>query len=249
MIMVNMKHIMAFSGLVVFAFIAFMALNSGVPSSAEPAGCGSGGCSGMAIGDANAREFVVVAGKYRFEPSMIAVNKGDKVKLTLKSADVAHGLAIPDYGVDIKVGAGGQQTVEFVAGTAGTFNFNCNVYCGSGHADMAGKLVVNDGAGAQVQQPSGAGSAGSLQVVAIHANPYGGYDNPTVTVKAGQPVRLDFSADPRAGCGRQIIVDNVGVNLVSRNGETVSATFTPPRPGNYAFHCSMNMFRGMMVAV
>ena len=89
---------------------------------------------------------------------------------------------------------------------------------------------------------------GQVQEVAVRALASGGYDNPTVAVKAGQAVKFDFSADPRSGCGRQLIIDNVGVNLVSRNGETVSATFTPKTPGQYNFHCGMNMFRGVLVA-
>lgn len=104
-------------------------------------------------------------------------------------------------------------------------------------------IPVNTGDNAQVP-------AGQLQVVSVRALSSGGYDNPTLNVKAGSPVRLDFSADPGAGCGRQLIIDNVGtkVNLVSRNGETVSATFTPPTPGQYRFHCGMNMFRGVLIA-
>lgn len=94
------------------------------------------------------------------------------------------------------------------------------------------------------QQPIG----GQAQEVAVRALASGGYDHPTVNVKAGSPVKFDFSADPRSGCGRQLIIDNVGVNLVSRNGETVSATFTPKTPGEYRFHCGMNMFRGVLVA-
>src|SRR3989344_1797418 len=91
-------------------------------------------------------------------------------------------------------------------------------------------------------QPSGA-----VQVVSLHAYA-SGYENQQLTVKAGSPVRLDFSADAGAGCGRQLIMRDFGVNLVSRNGETVSATFTPTSPGQYKFSCSMNMFRGVLVA-
>ena len=32
--------------------------------------------------------------------------------------------------------------VEFVADRAGTFNFTCAEYCGTGHAAMKGRLVV-----------------------------------------------------------------------------------------------------------
>ncbi len=99
--------------------------------------------------------------------------------------------------------------------------------------------------GSQPAQPSG-----QLQVVSVRALSSGGYDNPSPTVQAGVPVRFDFSADPGSGCGRQIIIDGLSsrVSLISRSGETVSATFTPPTPGQYRFHCGMNMFRGVLTA-
>ena len=122
-----------------------------------------------------------------------------------------------------------------------------------GFLAMSGNIGGRNSAGAQAaaQVPASAGgqpSGGQVQEVEVRALASGGYDNPTVNVKAGVPVKFDFSADPNAGCGRQIIIDNVGVNLVSRNGETESATFTPQNPGQYKFHCGMNMFRGVLVA-
>ena len=93
-------------------------------------------------------------------------------------------------------------------------------------------------------------AAAQLQEVSVRALSSGGYDNPSPTVKAGEPVQFDFSADPGAGCGRQLIIDGLGVNvnLISQNGQAVSATFTPPAPGQYRFHCGMNMFRGVLTA-
>ena len=92
--------------------------------------------------------------------------------------------------------------------------------------------------------------AAQLQKVSVRALASGGYDNPSPTVKAGEPVKFDFSADPGSGCGRQLIIDGLGVNvnLISQNGQAVSATFTPPAPGQYRFHCGMNMFRGVLTA-
>jgi len=87
------------------------------------------------------------------------------------------------------------------------------------------------------------------QVVKIRALSSVAYDQPEVTVKAGTPVRLEFTADPGAGCGIQFILDGFGVQLVSRNGQTQTAKFTPTMPGDYRYHCGMNMFRGVMHVV
>lgn len=112
---------------------------------------------------------------------------------------------------------------------------------GAGHSIDESIPETKDGGG------TGGTNGGAVQTVSLRASAYG-YDKETITVKAGQPVKFEFSADPNAGCGRQVIIDNVGVNLVSRNGETVSATFTPSSPGTYSFHCGMYMFLGSLIA-
>lgn len=84
----------------------------------------------------------IKASQYLFEPAEIVVNQGDKVKLILKSVDVAHGIAIKDYNVKVFAEVGEQSAVEFVADKSGTFPFYCNVFCGGGHKEMQGKLIV-----------------------------------------------------------------------------------------------------------
>ncbi len=96
-----------------------------------------------------------------------------------------------------------------------------------------------------VVQPSGAG----LQQVSVRALSNGTYDKPQITVKAGVPVQFNFSAEANAGCGRQLVIPEYGVNMVSKNGETQSATFTPKAPGTISFHCGMNMWRGQITVL
>ena len=94
-------------------------------------------------GNGEVKEIEITAKNWEFDPSVITVNKGDKVRLRVKSLDVAHGISIPDFVVNLKVNSGEEATAEFVAGKTGTFDFRCNVYCGEGHGDMKGTLVVN----------------------------------------------------------------------------------------------------------
>ncbi len=89
------------------------------------------------------KSFAVTATQFEFSPSTITVNKGDTVRLTVTSEDVAHGLAIAEFGVSETVAKGETKTFEFVADKAGRFSFFCNVFCGSGHGEMKGVLVVN----------------------------------------------------------------------------------------------------------
>src|SRR6266542_3957793 len=59
------------------------------------------------------RVFEITASRYRFEPAILEVTEG-----------------------------GASVTVEFMASKAGTFPFACSEYCGSGHRQMKGRLVV-----------------------------------------------------------------------------------------------------------
>jgi cytochrome c oxidase subunit 2 len=89
------------------------------------------------------KEFIVVARRFSFDPAVIRVQQGDTVKITASSADVAHGLAIPDFNVNLRLEPGAQpQTATFVADKKGTFTFYCDVYCGAGHTEMKGQLIV-----------------------------------------------------------------------------------------------------------
>jgi cytochrome c oxidase subunit II len=85
----------------------------------------------------------VTASRYQFEPATITVAQGDSVRLRLRSADRTHAFAIKAFQVKALIPKVGEAvTVEFVADQAGTFDFTCAEYCGTGHAGMKGRLVV-----------------------------------------------------------------------------------------------------------
>ena len=88
------------------------------------------------------REIDMVAKKWVFEPNTITVNEGDTVTLHITSIDVDHGISIPTFGVNQKLEPGDEVDVTFVADKKGSFPFICNVFCGSGHTDMTGTLIV-----------------------------------------------------------------------------------------------------------
>jgi heme/copper-type cytochrome/quinol oxidase subunit 2 len=88
------------------------------------------------------KELNVVAKKYAFVPAEIRVKQNDIVKITLTSEDVAHGLAIKEYGINVSVNKGETKKIEFLADKKGTFVFRCSVFCGFGHSGMTGKLIV-----------------------------------------------------------------------------------------------------------
>jgi len=84
-----------------------------------------------------------------------------------------------------------------------------------------------------------------VQVVNVRGLSYG-YSVNSFQVKKGVPVRIMFSAEPTAGCGRQFIMRDFGVNVVAPEGSEVPVEFTPDKEGVFNYRCSMNMFRGKM---
>jgi cytochrome c oxidase subunit II len=91
---------------------------------------------------AEVREFKMTAKKYQFDPNMITVKQGDKVRLIITALDRDHGFKLDEYGIDQKLTKGDPATIEFTADKPGTFVFRCSVFCGMGHRKMKGKLVV-----------------------------------------------------------------------------------------------------------
>lgn len=88
------------------------------------------------------RDITIVAKNFKFEPSQITIKQGEKVNLTVKSAEGVHSLFVSGYDVrsDAK-GMGESATVSFLADKTGTFGFWCEV--GSHKAlGMTGKLIV-----------------------------------------------------------------------------------------------------------
>lgn len=79
--------------------------------------------------------------QYVWEPATITAKKGELVRLIIHNADVKHGLVIPDLGVNQDIPEDG-AVVEFVVSKAGTFEFFCSVWCGEGHMEMRGKIVI-----------------------------------------------------------------------------------------------------------
>ena len=89
-------------------------------------------------------EIAMTARKYEFNPHVITVKKGERVKLTITALDREHGFKLEAFGVDQKLKKGEGATVEFVADKTGSFPFECSKFCGFGHGKMKGKLIVEE---------------------------------------------------------------------------------------------------------
>ena len=92
---------------------------------------------------AEPRVIEVVARRYAFEPAEIEVTVGESVRLMVRSGDGLHGFEIKQFKVkkDLERGAA-PVAIDIKPDTAGRFPFLCSQYCGDGHDDMKGTLVV-----------------------------------------------------------------------------------------------------------
>ena len=87
-------------------------------------------------------EIDITAQQFSFSPGTITVPKGTRIKLNINSIDVTHGFTIPDFGVSVVLSPGVEVSTEFVADKVGTFSYSCSVFCGGGHSNMKGTLIV-----------------------------------------------------------------------------------------------------------
>jgi cytochrome c oxidase subunit 2 len=135
---------MGVSGIAIM--IAILLVSSGVKSAAT---------------QSEAQEITVSAKKFDFTPADIQVKNGSRVRLNITAADRDHGIEINAYadGAD-KKGEPGLKfdasvkkpefklpkdravQVEFVAVQAGTYSFKCSEFCGTGHRNMKGTIIV-----------------------------------------------------------------------------------------------------------
>lgn len=119
-------------------------------SDKRPAHRGRASVGSVAARDAAKQERVSTAGKviavtarkFEYHPARITLKRGVPVTLELTSLDRAHGFHAPELGLRTDVPPGKTVRVEVTPKRAGTFAFSCDLFCGAGHEDMTGEIVV-----------------------------------------------------------------------------------------------------------
>lgn len=85
----------------------------------------------------------VIARRFSFDPATITVAVGQPVRLMVRSDDGVHGMEIKKFKVNKDIPRGGEAVIiNFTPTTVGEFPIMCSEYCGDGHDDMRGTLVV-----------------------------------------------------------------------------------------------------------
>jgi cytochrome c oxidase subunit 2 len=86
----------------------------------------------------------ITAQKFEFTPKEITLKKGVPVVLELTSLDVHHGFNCPDLGIRADIYPGKITKVSIVPDKIGSFPFHCDYYCGEGHEDMTGMIIIKE---------------------------------------------------------------------------------------------------------
>ena len=84
----------------------------------------------------------ITAKKFEYNPKEITLKKGAPVVLEFTSLDRLHGFNCPGLGVRADIKPGQETKVRLTPQKVGDFEFHCDNFCGSGHADMKGMFHV-----------------------------------------------------------------------------------------------------------
>lgn len=97
-----------------------------------------------AAGEDGGNTIKISAKKYDFTPHEIALKRGKAVTLLLTTEDRSHGFNIPSMHLRTDIQPGQVSELKLTPGKTGEYEFFCDVFCGSGHENMGGKIVVTD---------------------------------------------------------------------------------------------------------
>ena len=90
------------------------------------------------------KEIHITAKKFEFTPDTITLKNGEPVVLLLSSQDRKHGFNLRAFGIRADVAPGGTAQIRFTPDKTGKFTFSCDVFCGEGHEDMTGTVIVTE---------------------------------------------------------------------------------------------------------
>ena len=90
------------------------------------------------------RRIKIQAKKFEYTPNKIILKTGQPVVLEFTSVDFIHGFKIPDLNLRADLPPGQITSVRFTPDKAGEYEFLCDNFCGSGHEEMSGKIIVKD---------------------------------------------------------------------------------------------------------
>lgn len=108
-------------------------------------GAALGGITGYGATQAWAQtpqRIAIQAQKFEFTPAEITLQRGRPATLVLSALDFDHGFSCPDFKIRSDFVPGKEIELTFTPDKTGRFLFTCDNFCGEGHDDMSGVIIV-----------------------------------------------------------------------------------------------------------
>ncbi|MCX7165791.1 MAG: cytochrome c oxidase subunit II [Rhodocyclales bacterium] len=90
------------------------------------------------------RVIKIVAQRFSYTPAEIVLKAGEPARLEFTSRDFVHGFRVPDLDIRADLPPGQVTIVRLTPQKAGVYDFLCDNFCGAGHEEMSGKIIVKD---------------------------------------------------------------------------------------------------------
>ncbi len=87
-------------------------------------------------------DLYIVSRMFSFSPAEVTVPTGAEITFYVTSVDVQHGFKIQNTNVNMQIVPGQVSKLTMSFDEPGTYDFICTEYCGSAHAQMYGRLIV-----------------------------------------------------------------------------------------------------------
>jgi len=84
----------------------------------------------------------IVAQRFHYTPAQFTVQAGRPIVLEFSSIDFVHGFNLPALKVRSDLPPGIVTRVRLPPAPPGTYDFVCDNFCGDGHEEMHGSMVV-----------------------------------------------------------------------------------------------------------
>jgi len=86
----------------------------------------------------------ITAKRFDFSPDSITLKKGEPVVFEISSGDRKHGFSLRAFGVRSDVLPRKVSRIRLTPDKTGKFTFSCDVFCGDGHEEMTGTVIVTE---------------------------------------------------------------------------------------------------------
>lgn len=97
-----------------------------------------------ALADHHDNVIRITARIWQYDPPQIEIKKGVHTIIELISLDRLHGFNIPEFKLRADVMPGKTIRIELTPQKAGRYPFLCDIFCGDGHDEMNGVIVVTE---------------------------------------------------------------------------------------------------------